>query len=85
MVLIMEEDNMITLILTFTFIYFVMWLVFKLLGLVFKIALFPIKLLLSIIFAIVGYIVFPALVLFFMFPLLAVVCCWIFSKMFCPI
>ena len=64
---------MFTLILTFAFIYFVMWLLVKIIGFAFKIALFPLKLVFSLVFAIIGYIVFPALIVFFVLPIIAVI------------
>lgn len=76
---------MMDLIMTFALIYFILWLTFKMLGLVVKIALFPIKLAFSIIFAILGIIVFPAMVIFFMVPLIAVIGAWLIGKIFCPI
>jgi len=63
---------MITTILTFAIIYFVIWACFKLLGLILKVALFPVKIVLSLLFAIIGYVVFPALLIFFVIPLIVV-------------
>lgn len=76
---------MITLILGFGLIYFMFWLVFKGLGLVLKIALFPVKLVLTLIFAIIGYIVFPALLILFLIPLIVVFISWIIGKIISPI
>lgn len=76
---------MITLILGFGLIYFIFWLGFKALGLVFKIALFPIKLVFTLIFAIIGYIVFPALVILFFIPLIVVLISWIIGRIISPI
>ena len=50
-----------------------MWLAVKIIGLAFKIALFPVKLAFSLLFAIIGYVVFPALIIFFVLPLIAVI------------
>lgn len=76
---------MLTLILTFAFIYFVMWLAVKIIGLVFKIALFPVKLAFSLLFAIIGYVVFPALIIFFVLPLIAVIIGALICKVVCRI
>ena len=74
---------MLILILTFTLIYFVMWLLVKIIGFAFKIALFPIKLAFSIIFAIIGCVVFPALIIFFIVPLIAVTIGALIGKAIC--
>ena len=76
---------MLTLILTFMLLYFVMWLTVKIIGLAFKIALFPIKLAFSIIFAVIGYIVFPALIIFFILPLIAVIIGAFITKSICGV
>lgn len=76
---------MFTLILTFVFIYFVMWLVIKVIGLAFKIALFPVKLAFSLLFAIIGYVVFPALIIFFVLPLIVVIIGALTCKAVCRI
>lgn len=76
---------MLTLILTFALIYFVMWLAVKIIGLAFKIALFPIKLAFSFIFAIIGYVVFPALIIFFVLPLIVVIIGAFIGKVICKV
>lgn len=76
---------MLTLILTFALIYFVMWLAVKIIGLAFKIALFPIKLAFSLIFAIIGYVVFPALIIFFVLPLIVVIIGAFIGKVICKV
>ena len=76
---------MLTIILIFAFIYFCMWLLVKIIGLAFKIALFPVKLAFSLIFAIIGSIVFPALIIFFVLPLIAVVIGALIGKTVCKV
>lgn len=76
---------MMILILTFSLIYFVLWACFKLLGLVLEVALFPVKFIFGVAFAIIGYVVFPALLFFFMVPVIAILISWIISKIICPI
>ena len=76
---------MLTLILTFAFLYFVMWLAVKIIGLAFKIALFPVKLAFSLLFAIIGYVVFPALIIFFVLPLIVVIIGALTCKAVCRI
>ncbi|MDO4967065.1 MAG: hypothetical protein Q4E51_10215 [Lachnospiraceae bacterium] len=74
---------MLALILTFAFIYFIMWLLVKIIGLAFKIALFPVKLIFSLLFAIIGYVVFPALIIFFVLPLIVVIIGALIGKAIC--
>lgn len=76
---------MFTLFLTFAFIYFVMWLVVKIIGLAFKIALLPVKLVFSLVFAVIGFIVFPALIIFFLVPLIVVIIGALIGKAFCRV
>ena len=76
---------MLTIILIFAFIYFIMWFLFKALGLVLKIALFPIKLIVGLVFAIIGFVVFPALIIFFIIPLIAILVSWTIGKIISPI
>ena len=76
---------MITIFLTFAFIYFVMWFVVKIIGLAFKIALFPVKLVFSLVFAVIGFIVFPAFIIFFLLPLIVVIIGALIGKAFCKV
>lgn len=76
---------MFTLFLTFAFIYFVLWLEVKIIGLAFKIALFPVKLVFSLVFAVIGFIVFPALIIFFLVPLIVVIIGALIGKAFCRV
>ena len=76
---------MLTLILTFAFVYFIMWLSVKIIGLAFKIALFPVKLAFSLLFAIIGFVVFPALIVFFVLPLIVVIIGALIGKVICRV
>lgn len=74
---------MITLLMTFGLIYFILWAVFKLLGLAIKIAFFPLKLAFGVLFGILGYVIVPVLAILFIVPIVFIISCWIFSKIFC--
>ena len=75
---------MLAIILIFAFIYFIMWFFFKALGLALKIAVFPIKLIVGLVFAIITCIAFPALIIFFAVPLIVVIISWTIGKIISP-
>ena len=77
--------DMLAIILIFAFIYFIMWFFFKALGLALKIAVFPIKLIVGLVLAIIGFVVFPALIIFFIIPLIAILVSWTIGKIISPI
>ena len=76
---------MLAIILIFAFIYFIMWFFFKALGLALKIAVFPIKLIVGLVLAIITFIAFPALIIFFIIPLIAILVSWTIGKIISPI
>ena len=64
---------MLSLILTFAFIYCVLWVLVRVIGFILKIALFPVKLVVSLIFAVIGMVLFPAFIVLFLIPLVMVI------------
>lgn len=74
---------MITLLIVFGLIYFACWLLFTILGFVFKIAFFPLKVILGIVMGVIAFAILSPIALLFIVPVLLVLLFIIMGKYLC--
>lgn len=71
---------MITLLLTIGIIYFAFWFVINLVGIVLKIAFFPVRLIFGIILGILGFVFVTPFVIFLIVPAIILLILWSIGK-----